>query len=156
MPETVSKLQSVEAWLSASGHPLKPEFLAIRRLVLDAAPGIAESVKWNAPNFYTSTDFATFQLRARDAVQLVLHFGAKRRSHPISAADISDPDRLLDWLGPDRAAVRFHDMADVLANQSAFTAIIRQWIAHVRQDIKRALALAQAEPDGPSTPEVSP
>lgn len=156
MPKTASKAPSVEAWLTASDHPLKPEIQAVRRLVLDAAPGISESVKWNAPNFHTVTDFATFHVRSRAAVQLVLPSGAKRRPHPVLSADISDPDGLLEWLGPDRAAVKFLDMADVLAQQAAFTAILRQWIAQVQQDTRRASSSAETKPDGPCTPEVQP
>lgn len=132
MPKPNAGAQEVEAWLAASTHPLGAEIEAIRRLVLDAAPGIGENIKWNAPNFHTSTNFATLQPRAREGVQLVLHFGAKRRRAPISAADITDPHELLTWLGPDRAAVQFRDLADVQARHAAFTAIIRQWLGHIQ------------------------
>jgi hypothetical protein len=155
MLDTTSS-KSVEAWLSASDHPLKLEILAVRQFILDAAPGISEGVKWNAPNFCTSTDFATFQLRSGGAVQLILHFGAKRRPEPISSVDIADPEQLLNWLGPDRAAVKFWGMADVKAKQAAFTAIVRQWIAQIEPDSDRSAASAGLDPANTSTPEVHP
>jgi hypothetical protein len=46
-------------------------------------------------------------------------------------AAIADPRSLLAWLGPDRASVTFADLAEVDAKESAFAAVIRQWVQHV-------------------------
>ena len=67
--------EGVEAFLAALDHPFKQEVLALRQIILGADPGIAEGIKWNAPSFRTSEWFATFQLRARDCVQVILHLG---------------------------------------------------------------------------------
>jgi hypothetical protein len=123
--------EDVESFLAALEHPRKPEILALRRMILDADPRIAEGVKWNAPSFRTSEWFATFHLRAKAGVQIILHFGARVRDKPNARAAIADPDGLLEWLGPDRATVKFRDAADVEARRFAFTAVIRQWIEHV-------------------------
>ena len=92
---------------------------------------IAEGIKWNAPSFRTSEWFATFHLRAKAGVQIILHFGAKVRDRSGARAAIADPESLLTWLGDDRASAKFRDAADVEAKQSAFAAVIRQWIRHV-------------------------
>lgn len=120
--------EEVEAFLAALDHPFKPEILAARQILLGAAPGISEGIKWNAPSFRTSEDFATFHLRAKDGVQVILHPGAKRRDVTIT---IADPASLLQWLAKDRASVKFRDLSDVEAKRPAFEDVIRQWIAQV-------------------------
>jgi hypothetical protein len=120
---------SVDTFLAALEHPLKPGILALRQVILGVDPGIAEEIKWNAPSFRTSEHFATMHLRSSDHVQLILHFGARKRDMPGLA--IADPDGLLEWLGADRASVRFSSLEDLEARRVAFERIIRQWIAHV-------------------------
>ena len=123
--------QGVEAFLAALEHPLKPEILALRQAVLGADPGIAEGVKWNAPSFRTSEYFATMNLRAKNGVGIILHFGAKRNRISETGVAIADPESLLEWLAKDRASVTFRDLKDIHAKQAAFANVIRQWIQHV-------------------------
>lgn len=121
--------ESVESFLAALDHPLNPEILAIRQMILDADPSIAEGIKWNTPSFRTSEYFATLHLRSQAGVQVILHFGAKKRDTPGVA--ISDPESLLNWLADDRASVTFRDLASIEANRAAFTSILRAWITYV-------------------------
>ena len=123
--------ESVETFLAALEHPFKPEILAIRQLMLGADPSIAESIKWNAPSFYTTEHFATMHLRAKDGVQIILHLGAKPRDSASSGIAIADPESLLKWLAKDRASATFRDLNDIDAHGSAFANIIRQWITYV-------------------------
>lgn len=123
--------EDVESFLAALEHPRRAEILALRRLILDADPRIAEGIKWNAPSFRTTEWFATFHLRAKSGVQIILHFGARVRDKSAARAAIADPDGLLEWLAPDRATLKLRDADDVEAKRSAFTAVIRQWIEHV-------------------------
>ncbi len=120
---------SVDAFLAALEHPHKPEILALRRIILDVDPGIREGIKWNAPSFSTSEHFATFHLRAKDGVQIILHLGAKVRASATTGVVIADPSALLEWLARDRAAVKFRDLRDIEARGAAFAAVLRQWIA---------------------------
>ena len=62
---------------------------------------------------------------------VVLHQGAKARAGGPSKASIDDPGGLLEWLGKDRAAVRFENLHDVKAKERAFQGIIRQWIGEL-------------------------
>lgn len=123
--------EEVEAFLDALHHPHKPEILALRRIILDADAGIAEGIKWNAPSFRTSEWFATFHLRAKAGVQIILHFGAKVRDKSGARAAIADPESILTWLAGDRASATFRDLEDVEARRSAFAAVVREWIRHV-------------------------
>ncbi len=123
--------ENMETFLATLDHPHKPEILAVRQALLDADPAIAEGIKWNAPSFHTSEYFATFHLRAKEGVQVILHLGAKAREGSIAGGVIDDPSALLEWLGKDRATVKFRDLADITAKRAAFTQLVRQWIKHV-------------------------
>jgi hypothetical protein len=130
-PRDTSAPGDVDAFLAALDHPRKSEILALRRLVLDADPAIGEGIKWNAPSFRTSEFFATFHLRAREGVQVILHFGAKARASPVARAAVADPAGMLAWLGPDRASVTFRGLDDVDARGAAFQDVVRAWIAQM-------------------------
>ena len=60
---------------------------------------------------------------------MILHRGARKRDGATVA--IGDPETLLEWLGADRASVRFRGLPEIRAMQSAFEQIIRQWIRQV-------------------------
>jgi hypothetical protein len=122
-----AKPRDVEAFHASLDHSLKPEILAVRQVILGADPSITEGVRWNAPSFRTSEWFATFHLRAKAGLQVILPLGAKARGGP----DIAFDDPLLVWLGKDRASVTFRDAADVAAKRAAFAGLIRRWIEHV-------------------------
>jgi hypothetical protein len=122
--------KDVATFLASLEHPYKREVLALRQLILGVDARITEGIKWNAPSFRTSEWFATFQLRAKDGVQVILHLGAKKRPE-LEGLEIADPSSLLEWLGPDRASLKFRDLAHVEATCPAFVEIIRQWIARV-------------------------
>jgi hypothetical protein len=120
----------VERLLARLDHPLQAEIEAVRRLILGAHSAIHEEVKWNAPSFRTHEHFATFHLRATDAVKLVLHTGATKTKAPKRPL-IDDPAELLEWLGVDRAMVTLRDAADVRKRGKALKAVIRQWVAQL-------------------------
>ena len=123
--------EDVETFLASLEHPFKSEILALRQIILGADPSITEGIKWNAPSFRTSEYFATFQLRAKDGVQVILHLGAKTRDTATSGIAVADPESLLEWLAKDRASARFRDLKDIDARRSAFANVIRQWLEHV-------------------------
>ena len=119
--------ETVGSFLATLDHPMKPEILAVRQIILGSDPSIAEGIKWNAPSFRTIEWFATFHLRAKEGLQVILHLGAKARSGP----DIAFKDSLLVRLGKDRASVSFADMGDIETKREAFATLIRRWIEYV-------------------------
>lgn len=121
----------VDALLATLDHPQRDAIDALRQTILQADPRIGESVKWNAPSFHTTEHFATFHLRAKTGVQLVLHLGAKARPDATVRATVADPHQLLQWKSPDRAIVALRDLADVDAKRDALTHILRHWIEEV-------------------------
>lgn len=120
---------TVTDFIAALEHPLKAEVIALRELILALDPAIGEEVKWNAPSFRTHEHFATMNLRSPAFVQLILHLGAKKRATP--QPSITDPDSLLEWLGPDRASIKFTGQPDLARKRATFEAVLRQWITHV-------------------------
>lgn len=119
----------VDAFLATLQHPLLPEVIALRKIVLGADPRIGEEIKWNVPSFRTKEHFATMHLRAKGQLQLILHFGAKKRE--VLVVGVPDPDALLDWLGPDRASMKFTGIKDLRAKRQALEQVIRHWIERV-------------------------
>jgi hypothetical protein len=131
--------ESVSAYLTALDHPLKPALERVLEAIKKADGKIVEEIKWNAPSYLepkSGVFFATVNIhgskKTKDAVLVVLHQGAKARSGGPSRSGIDDPDGLLEWLGKDRAVVRFAILDEVKAKESAFRGILRRWIAEVR------------------------
>lgn len=130
-PGTASKAEAVEALLATLKHPAIPVIEAVRSVILAADPRIAESIKWNAPSFYTTEHFATFHLKARRGVVLVLHLGARPRTDVDLRASVAGGGLALDWKSSDRATLTFHDVAQVSRETRALTRLIQSWIRHV-------------------------
>jgi hypothetical protein len=133
MAKRAVRLQpDVTALVSALKHRSEAVITALRRLVLDVDPRIEEHVKWNAPSFAVGeADFATFHLRSKTGLQVVLHLGAKPRPDARVRTEVPDPAGLLVWRGADRAIVTFTDLADVEEKRQAFTAIVGRWLKHL-------------------------
>jgi uncharacterized protein YdhG (YjbR/CyaY superfamily) len=122
---------AVAAWLRGLDHPLKRDIESVRRIVLSVSPDISEGIKWGVPSFRTAKDyFATFHVRAKDAVRLVFHRGAKARPNRTAMA-IADPSGLMTWLAKDRCMITLGKGKDIAANRAAFEAIVRAWVAYV-------------------------
>ncbi|MBC8086698.1 MAG: DUF1801 domain-containing protein [Phycisphaerae bacterium] len=121
----------VSTFIQMLEHSHKAEILAIRQIILQSDTSIMEAVKWNAPSFYTSEHFATMNLRDKQGVGVIMHFGAKKRADFKPKALITDPSGLLAWLADDRALVSFRDLGEIESKRDAYTALIREWIRYV-------------------------
>ncbi|MDX2008084.1 MAG: DUF1801 domain-containing protein [Meiothermus sp.] len=128
-PPTGPVRDEVEVYLETLEHPLKAEAMAIREVIAKADPSVVEGIKWNTLSFRTSEWFATFHLRKRDRIGVILHLGAKRRE--VVGLEIPDPDGLLEWLAPDRAQVMFGSLVEIQAKGAALTRVIQSWIKFV-------------------------
>ncbi|RPD43483.1 DUF1801 domain-containing protein [Paracnuella aquatica] len=116
-------------FLDAAAHPLRQEIEHLRKLVLDAAAGLTESVKWNAPNYSIgSLDCITMKIFPPKNIQLVFHRGAVKKMQPAERL-IQDDSGLLDWKANDRAVATFNNSAAISKNEEALKNIITQWVA---------------------------
>jgi hypothetical protein len=112
-------------------HPMAESARGLRAALLDAAPGVAETLKWKAPNFATVDDFATFNFRRPTAVQVILHTGAKPKpEHPEITVDA--PAGLLRWADRNRAVVTFGSSDQILEHRDAFATLVSSWAAQLR------------------------
>lgn len=116
--------------MAALEHPLKREVALVREAVLAADPTIREAIKWNAPSFRAGEGdfFATFHLRARDRVQLVLHLGAKVKATAVTGIEVADPAGLLTWLAKDRAMANLGAGKELESKLPALQALVRAWL----------------------------
>jgi hypothetical protein len=122
---------AVDTFMADLLHPHKPAIEWLRQLILGAAPGISEGIKWKSPSFRTHEYFATVNLREKTGIAVILHLGAKVRNLGPDGITIDDPAGLLKWLAPDRAIVRFADLADLQRQQTALASLVCNWVAHV-------------------------
>lgn len=111
-------------------HPLQVDVEAVRKTVLAVDTSITAGVKWKALSFRTRECFATWNWRAQDQVQLVLHLGA-RNGKAVEPGVIPDPRGLLEWKGKDRALANLGVGAKLKANLPALKAILKVWIRYV-------------------------
>ncbi len=109
-------------------HPHKPAIESLRKLMLGVDPSVREGIKWNAPSFRIGEYFATTHLRSKKGVGLILHLGAKMRESADGTLAIDDPDKLLKWLGKDRAMLEFANADELEGKKPALIAVLRQWI----------------------------
>ena len=133
MPTKTPPLEpTVAALLAELRHPQEPTIRAIRGVVLGADARIGEGIKWNAPSFHLAGDhFATFNLRSRDTVQLVLHLGARPRPDARIRDSLGEAGSRLEWKSADRAILSIGSLAEAKEADKPLRAIIREWLRHV-------------------------
>lgn len=120
----------LDSQLAVLEHAHRDAILLLTELIRGADARVKGGIKWGAPSFAIDDEhFATFQLRAKQGVMLVMHFGAKKRADLPGRETVADPSGLLTWLAEDRAVVGFVDRADVEHKREPFVALVRAWIA---------------------------
>lgn len=120
--------EAVEQFMRDLDHPLKPVVTAVRDAVLRVRKSIGEGIKWNAPSFHHGEHFATFNLRSREHVLLVIHAGARPRPDAAFRQQVPDPTSLVEWLAADRCVVKFTSVSDVRAKVAALQQFLDAWI----------------------------
>ncbi|WP_204743202.1 DUF1801 domain-containing protein [Pseudocnuella soli] len=127
--QNISLNRETTHFLDAAAHPLRQEIEHLRKLVLGAAAGLTESVKWNAPNYSVgSLDCITMKIFPPKNIQLVFHRGVAKKIQPAERL-IEDDYGLLDWKAKDRAVATFNNSAAISKNEEALKNIITQWVA---------------------------
>ena len=123
----INQTEEVDQYLHKLEHPLKAEIEQVRAIILGAADGITEHIKWNAPSFcYLDEDRVTFNLRPQDRIQLIFHRGAKARKD--SDFVFEDPSGMLKWASTDRAILTLKDMEEVETRKAGLEKLVSQWM----------------------------
>ncbi|MBL0743444.1 DUF1801 domain-containing protein [Chryseolinea lacunae] len=114
---------AVAAYMTALKHPLKAEIEAVRTIIKNAHPDIAERIKWNAPSYHSKEDMVTFHVRPQDCVHLVFH-------HP-AIVTIASP--LLTGDYKDRRMLMLKDMKAVRTHAKELTRILQALVKKVHE-----------------------
>lgn len=122
-----ARATTVDAYMEQLAHPHKAAIQELRAFLLSLDPRIQEEVKWNAPSFYLTDNFATLRIHPAPILQLVLHAGSKKQTRPKSF-QVEDPHGLLTWPAQDRCVVTFARPSDVGANLAYLKPIVLDWI----------------------------
>lgn len=118
----------VDAFMAVLDHPLVTEIEHLRLAILGSNEGIAESIKWNAPNFrYLCDDRVTFRFPPKGGVQLVFHRGVAMKDAEGFA--FADDTGLLRWAAPDRGVITLADAPAIAANTDAIVDLVNRWMA---------------------------
>lgn len=126
---------SIPAFLAQLDHPLKPVLEEVLAIIRDARVATSEGIKWNAPSFAGPHEqyFATLNVHTRGkggpTVLLVLHRDVQAVAGTVT---IHDPDGLLEWMGADRAVIRFGTLDEARSRRDALQAILREWVTQLR------------------------
>jgi hypothetical protein len=100
----------VDAWMAKYDNPMKPVVQAVREVILEADPRIAETIKWQAPTFVYKGNLASFFPKAKQHASLMFHTGAsilgdfpsfeggKETGRFMKFADLVDVERKADEL----------------------------------------------------------
>jgi hypothetical protein len=115
--------EKVAEYMAQLNHPLKAEMEALRRIIKQANPAIAERIKWNAPSYYTREDLLTFNHRMQDKVHLIFH----------NIAIVQIKSELLEGDYKDRRMTYFKDMEAVNTHQAELESILNEYVALVEK-----------------------
>ena len=91
--------KTVGEFMARLRHPRKAEMALVLDLIRTADPAITKGIKWNAPSFAVGEHFATLNARDQDAVQIILHLGAKVRHDVSERIPINDPKGVVALAG---------------------------------------------------------
>jgi hypothetical protein len=112
---------AVSVFMDNLAYPLKKEVEALRKIIKSVDKNISERIKWNAPSYYTTADFLTFNLRSAEYVLLIFHH--------IAIVDISS--QLLEGDYKDRRMMYFRDSASIKKDKEELMRIIAEMVAQL-------------------------
>lgn len=118
--------RAVDAWLQQQLHSMTDAAQTIREAILRVVPGAVESIKWQAPNFATDDDFATFSMRRPGVLQVILHTGAKPKPE-LPEIRVDGLGSRLRWAGHNRAVITFTSTEDVTEALPELERVIAAW-----------------------------
>lgn len=130
----LSGSEAVSAYIEKLDDTARPVVEALRRVILNASPEIAEEIKWNAPSFYYTGEIRPFDakeykrhiivMNLHKRIMLVFPSGVKiDNAHGLLSGDYADGRRL----------VNVSDMGDVLQKEEALRGAIKDWISKVEK-----------------------
>jgi len=128
-----SPAQTPDGFMEALDHPRKAEAQALRDIIRASAPGLVESLKWNAPSYALGADHVlTLNFSDRKSARLVFHCGTRRKETVGGPPFMEDTTGLLEWASDIRAVATFRNADDIDQASRVLPALVRAWIAAVQ------------------------
>jgi len=128
-----SPAQTPDGFMDTLNHPKKAEAQALREIIRAAAPGLQESLKWNAPSYMAGTEHVlTFNFSDRKSVRLIFHCGTRRKENPGAPPFLEDATGLLEWASDIRAIATIRNADDLDHARPLLPGLVQAWIAGVQ------------------------
>lgn len=125
------KAQTVEQLLSLLDHPDIDLINQMRRLINEAAPDLAEGVKWNAPSYaLNGNDIITFNFRNYGSVSLIFHTGPKGKDTKTGQHLFEDASGLAEWVADKRFVLKVANGRFLQTHAADITQLIQTWVAY--------------------------
>ncbi|MCG2784604.1 MAG: DUF1801 domain-containing protein [Anaerolineae bacterium] len=111
----------------------KPLVAALLAAIVEACPGLSETIKWNAPTFCDNgKDRMTIMLHKKERVGLVLHTGARPKEDKNAPHLYADESGLLDWNSNIRATISFFALDEFLSKREQFKKVVKRWLVETK------------------------
>lgn len=125
---------SVQEFLDAQAAEPRGTVDALRALIKEAEPALAEGIKWNSPSYALGgRDCITFSVRPGKPVLVVFHTGTEVQEKKKGAPVLQDSTGMLSWRSDIRATAEFVDSAAVKERAADVQWIVRAWSKIVNQ-----------------------
>ena len=106
----------VTSFLDSTKPPLRDEIDALRTIIMSTGLNLAESIKWNAPNYsINGNDRITLRIDSPKQIQIIFHRGAKVQTQPTERI-LSNKYSILLWKENDRAIASFKNLNEIQEN----------------------------------------
>ena len=118
----------VTCFLDSTKPPLRDEIDALRTIIMSTGLNLAESIKWNAPNYsINGNDRITLRIDSPKQIQIIFHRGAKVQTQPTERI-LSNKYSILLWKENDRAIASFKNLNEIQENSKMIKEIVINWI----------------------------
>jgi uncharacterized protein YdhG (YjbR/CyaY superfamily) len=126
-------IKTHQEFLTQFNDERKPLVAALLAAIVEACPGLGETIKWNAPTFCDDgKDRMTIMLHKKDRVGLILHTGARPKEDKTAPHLYTDDTGLLKWNSNIRATISFSGLDEFLSKRDLFKKAVKRWIEETK------------------------
>lgn len=126
----MNKYSTVDEFLQDLSDDRKQQINALRRIILNTNPNLAEHIKWNSPSYaLNGEDRLTFNMHYPDKTMLLLHMGATRKEDKKGVPVMKDESGLITWNSDIRGTLSFTTLEQIEDRHLQLEKIISRWLA---------------------------
>ncbi len=127
----MNKYKTLDEFFADQSEEKRIQIKMLRRIILDAEPGLIETIKWNAPNYsYKGEDRLTFNLvNKQGLVKLVIHMGSVKKESKNTKSVLEEDEGIVEWNSNIRGTLSFDDIADIKKKAQLVQNVIKKWLA---------------------------